>query len=86
MKNVILSAFTAVALLSVSACKEPADPGVDFAINFKATYDSSRLEKNKPYNFDATQIVVQRFRLYLSDIALIKDTTIRGVVLRSDTA
>lgn len=76
MKNVTLSAFAAVALLAVSACKEPADPGVDFAINFKATYDSSQLEKNKPYNFDATQIVVQRYRLYLSDIALIKDTTV----------
>lgn len=46
--------------------------GVDFDITFKATFDGAQLEKNKDYTLGTIPLFVEAYRLYLSDITLLK--------------
>jgi hypothetical protein len=71
MKNIarLLTLFSLVFLFS---CHEHEDnTGVDFDINFKATFDGVQLEKNKDYQFGNIPMFVEACRLYLSDITLL---------------
>lgn len=76
MKNTLFLFFIALVLFSgLSGCKDKVEtlPGVDFDITFKATYDGNQLEKNKDYVFGNFPVLFVRYRLYLSDITLLKE-------------
>jgi hypothetical protein len=62
-------------LLGLAGCKDNVEtpPGVDFKVTFKATYDGIQLEKNKDYTYGSFPLLILRYRLYLSDITLLKD-------------
>lgn len=67
--------IAAALLLAVSSCKDKVEPttGIDYNITFKATYNGDQLEKNTDYQFGAFPIQFVRYRLYLSDITLLKE-------------
>jgi hypothetical protein len=71
----MLPLFALLLFIGLSGCKEKPEPitGIDFDITFKATYDGNQLEKNTAYVFGSFPIQFVRYRLYLSDITLLKD-------------
>jgi hypothetical protein len=74
MKNKILLLSSLLTLAALSGCDPKEEPitGVDFDITFKATYDGAQLEKNKDYMHGTFPFLFVRYRLYLSDITLLK--------------
>ncbi len=74
MKNKLFLLLAGLILTGLSSCDPTAgpDPGIDFDITFKATYDGAQLEKNKDYMHGTYPFFFVRYRLYLSDITLLK--------------
>lgn len=74
MKNKLLLLSALVVLAALSGCDPKEEPitGIDFGVTFKATYDGAQLEKNKDYMHGSYPLLFVRYRLYLSDITLLK--------------
>ncbi|MCB0525178.1 MAG: MbnP family protein [Saprospiraceae bacterium] len=75
MKNFIFL-FLAIGLFTgLQGCKDKTEPsgGVDLKATFMATYNGTQLEKNKDYTFGTFPLLFLRYRMYLSDITLIKE-------------
>lgn len=74
MKYKILFLLAFILLIGFSACKDEDQPGVDFSITYKATYGGEQLKKNTDFLFGAFPLEFIRYRLYLSDITLLKSS------------
>lgn len=59
-------------LIAISGCKKDQSSGLDFTLNFNATYNGNQLVKNNTYTFGNFPLLFQRFRMYVSDITLLK--------------
>jgi hypothetical protein len=69
-----------------SGCKDDeAVTGIDFDVTFKATYNGAQLEKNTDYVFGTYPLQFIRYRLYLSDITLLKTNGKKSEFPRSST-
>ena len=74
MKNTTLL-FALLAIAVMSACRDHNHndgPTTSFDITFQATFDGAQLEKNKDYQLGSIPFYVEAFRMYLSDITLLK--------------
>lgn len=72
MRNFIIFAL---AIFVFSACQDDNAtyvPGSDFSIRYKATYNSSQLERAKKYTYSGYPLEFTVFTLYLSDITLLQ--------------
>jgi hypothetical protein len=73
MKHTFFSVLALTILLFVS-CKDKTEPtGINFDITFQANYDGVQMERYKNYFFGNFPIHFESYRLYLSDISLIKE-------------
>lgn len=75
MRNTLTILLALALFAGFSGCKDKEEPitGVNFDVNFKATYDGFQLEKNKDYTLAGYPLLFLRYRLYLSDITLFKE-------------
>jgi hypothetical protein len=72
-KYLLLLLLPLFALLSgCDSHKHNEGPTADFDVTFKATYEGQQLSKNTDYNYGAFPLLFVRYRLYLSDITLLK--------------
>lgn len=71
-KLILLLTLSAFAFLTACGDQGTEETGVNFDITFKATFDGVQLEKNKDYQFGAIPLFVEAYRMYLSDITLLK--------------
>lgn len=73
MKKTLFLILTLAVFAASSGCKDDeAVTGIDFDVTFKATYNGVQLEKNTDYVFGTYPLQFIRYRLYLSDITLLK--------------
>lgn len=72
MTNKLFFSLFLMILISFAGCKKDDTSGIDFTLNFDATYNGSRLVKNNTYTFGDYPLLFQRFRMYVSDITLLK--------------
>lgn len=62
-----------LSLLTLFSCCKKDQTGIDFTLNFNAVYNGNRLVKNNTYTFGDYPLLFQRFRMYVSDITLLKN-------------
>ncbi|MBL7826877.1 MAG: hypothetical protein JNJ57_09625 [Saprospiraceae bacterium] len=74
MKKYQILAALLLSGLAFYSCKDPVETGIDFDMTFTANFDGQQLEVDKIYPLGTLPINFQRFRLYMSDITLLRGT------------